>query len=86
MGGNNRRRLESRGGVYKGKEKRRKGVAYKNLKPKDTRTDAQKVALLNLLLTLRKLYPQAKIYGHRDFDKHGKTCPSFDAKKEYSNI
>ena len=69
-----------------GKERRIPGVAYKNLKDKDTRTDAQKVALLNLLLTLRKLYPQAKIYGHRDFDKHGKTCPSFDAKKEYSNI
>ena len=69
-----------------GKERRIPGVAYKNLKDKDTRTDAQKVALLNLLLTLRKLYPAAKIYGHRDFDKHGKTCPSFDAKKEYSNI
>ena len=69
-----------------GKERRIPGVAYKNLKDKDTRTDAQKVALLNLLLTLRKLYPQAKIYGHRDFDMHGKTCPCFDAKKEYSNI
>lgn len=69
-----------------GIEKRRKGVAYKNLKPKDTRTDAQKVSLLNLLLTLKKLYPNATIYGHRDFDKHGKSCPSFDAKKEYSKI
>ena len=69
-----------------GKERRIPGVAYKNLKDKDTRTDAQKVALLNLLLTLRKLYPQAKIYGHRDFDMHGTTCPSFDATKEYSNI
>ena len=69
-----------------GKERRIPGVAYKNLKDKDTRTDAQKVALLNLLLTLKKLYPAAKIYGHRDFDMHGKTCPCFDAKKEYSNI
>jgi N-acetylmuramoyl-L-alanine amidase len=69
-----------------GVEKRKAGIPYAKLKPKDTRTDAQKVALLNLLLTLRKLYPQAKIYGHRDFDMHGKTCPSFDAKKEYSNI
>lgn len=69
-----------------GKERRIPGVAYKNLKDKDTRTDEQKVALLNLLLTLRKLYPQARIYGHRDFDMHGKTCPCFDAKKEYRNI
>jgi N-acetylmuramoyl-L-alanine amidase len=69
-----------------GVEKRKAGIPYAKLKPKDTRTDAQKVALLNLLLTLRKLYPQAKIYGHRDFDMHGKLCPSFDAKKEYSRI
>lgn len=51
--------------------------------PKDTRTDAQKVALLNLLLDLKKLYPHAVILGHRDLDEHGKLCPSFDAKKEY---
>lgn len=69
-----------------GVEHRIKGVAYKDLPPKDTRTDAQKVALLNLLLTLRKMYPNAKVYGHRDFDNHGKACPSFDAKKEYSRI
>jgi len=49
--------------------------------PKDTRTDEQKAALANLLIDLRKLYPQAKIYGHRDFAN--KACPSFDAKYEY---
>ena len=69
-----------------GVERRIPGVAYKNLKPKDTRTDAQKVALLNLLLDLKKLYPHAVILGHRDLDEHGKLCPSFDAKKEYSKI
>lgn len=69
-----------------GVERRIPGVAYKNLKPKDTRTDAQKVALLNLLLDLKKLYPHAVILGHRDLDEHGKLCPSFDAKKEYSRI
>ena len=52
--------------------------------PKDTRTLAQKAALLSLLIDLRKMYPLAKIYGHRDFAN--KACPSFDAKKEYSNI
>ena len=69
-----------------GVEHRIPGVAYKNLKPKDTRTDAQKVALLNLLLDLKKMYPHAVILGHRDLDEHGKLCPSFDAKKEYSRI
>jgi N-acetylmuramoyl-L-alanine amidase len=64
-------------------ERRRKDVPYKDLKPKDTRTDAQKLALLNLLMDLKKMYPYAVILGHRDLDEHGKLCPSFDAKKEY---
>ena len=75
-----------------------KPVPYNKLKAKDTRTDAQKAALLSLLLSLRKLYPYAKIVGHRDFspDRNGngtiepceriKECPSFDAKAEYSRI
>ena len=68
------------------------------LKAKDTRTEAQKASLLSLLVELRKLYPKAKISGHRDFspDKNHngivepqewiKSCPSFDAKTEYSRI
>lgn len=67
-------------------------------KPKDTRTENQKNALLNLLVDLRKFYPNARISGHRDFspDKNGdgiltpdewlKECPCFDAKSEYHNI
>ena len=52
--------------------------------PKDTRTDAQKAALLSLLKDLRKKYPFAKIHSHRDFAN--KACPSFDATNEYKNI
>ena len=55
-------------------------------KPKDTRTPAQKTALIELLKALKKLYPNAKILGHRDFAGVKKACPSFDAKTEYSNI
>lgn len=67
------------------------GVVYvggvdKSLKEKDTRTDAQKKALVALLKDLRKIYPRAKICGHRDLDKKGKACPSFDATKEYKDI
>jgi N-acetylmuramoyl-L-alanine amidase len=51
---------------------------------KDTRTPAQKEALLRLLKELRAEYPAAKIYGHCDFAN--KACPCFDAKKEYANI
>lgn len=52
--------------------------------PKDTRNDAQKKALLNLLKELRKLYPSARIHGHRDYSS--KACPSFDATREYGGI
>lgn len=71
---------------------------YSQLKAKDTRTDAQKAALLSLIMELRRLYPNAVVQGHRDFspDKNHngtidpweriKECPSFDAKRVYSNI
>jgi N-acetyl-anhydromuramyl-L-alanine amidase AmpD len=71
---------------------------YQQLKAKDTRTDAQKAALLSLLMDLRRFYPEAKIVGHRDFspDKNHngtidpsewiKSCPSFDARLAYRNV
>lgn len=55
-------------------------------KDKDTRTEAQKAALFSLVLELRRAYPKARIVGHRDYDKQGKRCPSFDAKTEYARI
>lgn len=60
------------------------GMDSTNRNAKDTRTLAQKAALLSLLIDLKKLYPGAKIYGHRDFAK--KACPSFDAKNEYKRL
>lgn len=65
------------------------GVCYiggcdKNMQPKDTRTDAQKASLLLLLKYLVAKYPGVTIYGHRDFAN--KSCPSFDAKKEYEEL
>lgn len=74
------------------------GVARDGKTDKDTRTDEQKAALLSLLMDLRKLYPDARIIGHRDLspDKDGngiiepkewlKKCPSFDARSEYRMI
>lgn len=59
-----------------------------NMKPKDTRTEAQKKALINLVAEIKKRYPQATIHGHREFA--AKACPSFDVKKwlkeEYSEL
>ena len=52
----------------------------------DTRTEAQKRALLKLLKRLKKEHPQAQILGHRDLPKVKKACPCFDAKEEYRDI
>ena len=55
-------------------------------RPADTRTEAQKRALLKLLKRLKKEHPQAEILGHRDLPKVKKACPCFDAKEEYRDI
>lgn len=60
------------------------GLDAAGKKAKDTRTLQQKAVMLSLLTELKRLYPQAKIYGHRDFAR--KDCPCFDAKNEYKNI
>lgn len=63
------------------------GVCYvggldKNGKAKDTRTEAQKKSLLNLINQLKQDYPKATVHGHREFAN--KACPCFDAYKEYN--
>ena len=60
------------------------GVAADGKTAKDTRTPEQRKALLLLLRRLRAKYPNAKIYGHRDFA--AKACPSFDATQEYADL
>lgn len=50
----------------------------------DTRTEAQKEALLSLIKKLLTKYPNAKVYGHKDFA--ARACPCFDAKTEYENV
>lgn len=49
----------------------------------DTRTTAQKASLVHLISTLRRLYPDSIVLGHRDFKGVTKKCPCFDAQKEY---
>ena len=67
-------------------------------KPTDTRTAEQMITLHWLLVTLHKMFPHARICGHRDFspDRNGngridpweriKACPCFDAAHEYAYI
>ena len=66
------------------------GVCYigglsKDGKPADTRTDAQRIALRNLLEQLHRRYPDALIVGHRDLDPQ-KACPCFDVANEYHDL
>lgn len=49
--------------------------------PKDTRTPAQKESLIKLVNDMKVKYPNARIYGHREFAN--KACPCFDVKKEF---
>ena len=53
-------------------------------RPADTRTPRQREALQHLLLHLLRLFPQARIMGHRDMaGATPKACPCFDARREY---
>lgn len=52
-------------------------------KPADTRTEAQKTAMRQLLERLHKQFPWALIVGHNVFNPL-KACPCFDAMREYA--
>ena len=60
------------------------GLAMNGKTPKDTRTEAQKVAIVQLLKDLHNRYPKATIHGHREFA--AKACPCFDVHAEYKNL
>ena len=47
---------------------------------RDEFTSAQMESLKAVLQEWKKIYPQAEIRGHCDFDNTEKTCPNFDAK------
>ena len=53
-------------------------------KPKDTRTEAQRAAMDELISSLLEQYPGATVHGHNEFS--AKACPSFDVQKEYGHL
>lgn len=83
------RPLEETGAHCKGHNSHSIGICYiggldRNGRPADTRTPAQKAALLQLLSDLKKRFPHAIICGHNTFSD--KDCPCFDAVGEYRRL
>ena len=52
----------------------------------DTRTEAQKHSLYELLKALREDYPDARIMGHCELPHVAKPCPCYLASKEYKEL
>lgn len=77
------------GAHCKGHNRRSIGVCYiggldHNNQPKDTRTAAQRHALLLLMRELKRRFPAATVHGHCEFA--AKACPCFNAAAEYENV
>lgn len=72
--------------VYVGGLENRPGVAYKDLKPKDTRTADQKKAMAKYVKDFHRKHPTIPIVGHRDLPDVSKTCPSFDVARWLKEI
>jgi N-acetyl-anhydromuramyl-L-alanine amidase AmpD len=99
-----RGRYEEKIGAHvRGHNKNTLGICYiggldNKGKPKDTRTKAQKHALLMLIESLCDKYQIKSIKGHRDYsedqNKDGiiekwewmKSCPCFDVETEYKHL
>lgn len=83
------RAISQPGAHCKGHNAHSVGVAYiggldAEGKPADTRTMAQREALLKLLVNLTRIY-RCRIHGHHDYNK-SKSCPCFDAAREYEPL
>lgn len=86
------RPLEQPGAHVAGHNARSIGIVYvggidkATNQPRDTRTAAQRRALLKLVTDLKQRFPSALVLGHRDFPNVPKACPCFDARTEYAAV
>jgi len=80
------RTIELIGAHTKGQNKYSIGIAYvggveaDGKTPKDTRTKAQKDAIIRLVKKLKGCYPDVTIHGHNEFSN--KACPSYNVQNE----
>ena len=86
------RPVEKIGAHAKGHNATSIGICYEggldeNGRPADTRTTAQRFALLDLLTILKHQYPEAQILGHYQLSATiHKACPCYDPRKEYLGL
>jgi len=84
------RPLERSGAHCKGYNKSSIGICYvggcdNGMNPKDTRTEKQKEAIINLIKDLKVKYTKInKVTGHNVYAS--KACPCFDAVTEYKDL
>lgn len=84
------RPLEMIGAHCKDRNRHSIGICYEGGldaegRPADTRTEAQKRAMRELLERLHVQFPKAFIMGHNVFNPM-KACPCFDAAAEYHDL
>ena len=60
------------------------GGCDKSMNPKDTRTEAQKKALVSYVRDFHRRFPKVRIIGHNEIA--AKACPSFDVQKWLKSI
>lgn len=53
-------------------------------KPKDTRTEAQRAQIWNLVYYLLRYFPSATIHGHNEYA--AKACPCFNVRQEWKEL
>ena len=70
-----RHNLDSIGVCYVG------GLEEDGKTPKDTMTEMQEIAMLELIKSLRVTFGKLRLHGHNEFA--AKACPSFDVQEKY---
>ena len=70
-----RHNLDSIGVCYVG------GLEEDGKTPKDTMTEMQEIAMLELIKSLRVTFGELRLNGHNEFA--AKACPSFDVQEKY---
>ena len=83
------RPVKRQGAHVRGKNKGSIGICYiggcdADMNPKDTRNEAQKKSLEELITYLMESYDDATLHGHNEFSS--KACPSFNVQEVYKEL